>query len=267
MTGDYVALCVSSTCPPGKFGRDCSVACFDKYYGVQCKHMCSCTDNMKCDPIHGCVCFEGFTGKDCLTVCPSGRYGWNCTKECFCAEDAECDSVTGVCLCSAGRIGSHCTKKCTFGTFGKDCKGNCDCSDGIQCDVITGKCNKNKNPKSDGDTKESKGAVMVYIMMAAAVIGLICVVTMALKAKEALCRMVQKQKQDTTKLKMKRRKAHRPSNLNDNSQTGSFTEETEVTTLELPFEEENLYCEIQDINPIEPVGVNAKMSLRSFSQN
>ncbi|VDI16528.1 Hypothetical predicted protein, partial [Mytilus galloprovincialis] len=153
---------------------------------------------------------------------------------------------------------------CPFGTFGKDCNGTCDCSDGITCDVITGKCNKNENPKSDGDTKESKDTVMIHIMMAAAVIGLICVVTMTLKAKEALCRMVQKQKQDTTKLKMKRRKAHRPSDPNDNSQTGSFTAETDVT---LPFEEEDLYCEIQDINASEPVGVNAKMSLRSFSQN
>ncbi|CAC5396939.1 unnamed protein product [Mytilus coruscus] len=99
--------------------------------------------------------------------------------------------------------------ECPFGKFGKDCNGTCDCSNDVTCDVINGKCSEKEHPNSDGDINESKGTVMIYIMMAAAVIGLVCVVTMTLKAKEALCRKVQKPKKDTTKRKIKRRKAQR----------------------------------------------------------
>ncbi|CAC5396930.1 MEGF10_11 [Mytilus coruscus] len=255
--GYYIAKCVSAACPPGKFGQDCSVPCLDNYYGVQCKKMCNCTGNTKCDPIHGCVCYDGFTGKHCLKVCPTGRYGVNCNEECFCAHDAKCDPVTGVCLCPAGWFGDHCTKEylveCPFGKFGKDCNGTCDCSNDLTCDVINGKCIEKEDPNSDGDINESKGTVMIYIMMSAAVIGLVCVVTMALKAKEALCRKVLKPKKNTTKPKIKRRKAQRRSSTyRDNAQTGSFIIETEVSVLQLPFEEEDLYCEIEDINVTEP---------------
>lgn len=254
-------------CPSGKFGQDCSLPCLTNYYGVQCKHMCNCTGNTTCDPINGCVCFEGFTGKHCTDACSSGRYGVNCGKECFCAQNAKCDPVTGMCLCPAGWFGNHCTKECKSGKFGKDCNETCDCSDEETCDVKTGQCSERVNLNADPEINESKSAVTIYIMMAAAVIGLVCVVTMILKAKEALCRMVQKQKSDSTKLKIKRRKDHRrPSNHNENSQTVSFTAETEMSALEPSFEED-LYCEIQDTNATEPVGINAKMSLRSFSQN
>ncbi|CAC5370286.1 unnamed protein product [Mytilus coruscus] len=240
-------------CPPGKFGQDCSLTCLNNYYGVQCKQMCNCTGNKKCDPIHGCVCYEGFTGKFCKDVCPTGRYGVNCNEECFCAQDAKCDPVTGVCLCPAGWFGDHCTKECPFGKFGKDCNGTCDCSNDVTCDVINGKCSEKEDPNSDGDINESKGTVMIYIMMAAAVIGLVCVVTMTLKAKEALCRKVQKPKKDTTKPKIKRRKAQRRLSTNSESaQIGSFIIETKVSALQLPFEEEDLYCEIEDIEVTEP---------------
>ncbi|XP_052074010.1 protein draper-like [Mytilus californianus] len=240
-------------CPRGKFGQDCSLSCLRNYYGVQCKQMCSCTGNTKCDPINGCVCYEGYTGKHCIDVCQPGRYGVNCNEECFCAQDAKCDQVTGVCLCPAGWFGVHCTKECPFGKFGKDCNGTCDCSDGVSCDIITGECIEKEDPNSDGDINESKGTIMIYIMMAAAVIGLVCVVTMILKAKEALCRNVQKPKKNTTKPKIKRRKAQqRSSTYRDNAQTGSFIIETEVSVLQLPFEDEDLYCEIEDINVTEP---------------
>ncbi|CAG2246489.1 unnamed protein product [Mytilus edulis] len=220
-------------CPAGKFGRDCLQPCIFNHHGVQCKQTCNCTDNKKCDPIHGCVCDTGYTGSKCSDACPSGTYGVNCKEECFCAHDAECDPVTGDCLCPAG-----------------------SCPDGKTCDTITGNCNSPtdeiENLNSEKDTDKSS-TVMVYIMMAAALIGLVCVVTMIVKVKETVCRQVQKPKKDTSKPKLKRRlaKRRRSSVQTQDAQTGSFIIDSEFSMFPPP-REEDVYCEIGDITTLEP---------------
>ncbi|CAC5368928.1 unnamed protein product [Mytilus coruscus] len=132
-------------CPAGKFGKNCLQPCMPNYHGVQCKKVCNCTDNKKCNPVHGCVCETGYTGSNCSNSCQSGKYGVSCSEECFCANNAGCDPVTGGCLCSAGWFGPHCTKECALGTFGKNCSGICDCPEGAKCDIITGICNSLKD--------------------------------------------------------------------------------------------------------------------------
>ncbi|XP_052073176.1 platelet endothelial aggregation receptor 1-like [Mytilus californianus] len=298
-------------CPAGKYGKDCSLSCMPNYYGVQCKTQCNCTDNKKCDPIHGCVCKTGFTGSECSNACTSGtygvncskkclcehnaecypvtgdclcsagwfgdhctkacqsgRYGVNCSEECFCAHDVECDPATGDCFCPAGRFGPHCTKECPIGKFGKNCSEICACSDVEQCDVLTGECIQ-CNPESDKgecnshkvevnnlnsgqNSYKSKDTVIVYILMVAALIGLVCVVTMVVKVKERLCRQVQKPKQDTSKPRLKRRKAKRRRSLTQtqNAQTGLYIVDTDMIMFQ-PEIEEDLYCEIEDINEVE----------------
>ncbi|CAC5368933.1 unnamed protein product [Mytilus coruscus] len=243
-------------CPEGKFGKDCLQPCLPNYHGVQCKKLCNCTDNKKCDPVHGCFCNTGFTGSNCSNACPSGRYGANCSFECFCAHDAECDPVTGDCLCSAGWFGPHCTKKCPLGTFGMNCSGICDCPDGEKCEIITGNCNSLKDEMENLNSEkgsDKSNTVMVYIMMAAALIGLVCVVTMVVKVKETLCRQVQKPKKDTSKPKLKRRKAkrRRSSVQTQDAQTGSFIIDSEFSMFQPPMEED-VYCEIGDISTLEP---------------
>ncbi|VDH91317.1 N-acetylglucosamine-1-phosphodiester alpha-N-acetylglucosaminidase [Mytilus galloprovincialis] len=254
--GKRIPFLIKFSCPAGQFGKQCLLSCVPNYYGVQCKKQCNCTDNTKCDPAHGCVCATGFTGSNCLNACPSGTYGVNCKEECFCSHDAECDSVTGDCLCPAGRFGIRCTKECPMGTFGINCSGICNCPVGETCDTITGNCNspkdKTENPNSEIDDDKSN-TVMVYILMAAALIGLICVVTMIVKVKETVCRQVQKPNKDTSKPKLKRRlaKRRRSSVQTQDAQTGSFIIDSEFSMLSPPMEED-VYCEIGDINTLEP---------------
>ncbi|VDI67829.1 Hypothetical predicted protein [Mytilus galloprovincialis] len=243
-------------CSSGKFGKDCLQTCISNYHGVQCKQKCNCTDNKRCDPVHGCVCNTGFTGLNCSIACPAGTYGLNCKGECFCANDAECDPVTGDCLCTAGWHGNHCTKECPMGTFGINCSEICNCPDGETCDTVTGNCNSPKDEmedlNSEKDTDKSI-TVMVYIMMASALIGLVCVVTMIVKVKETICRQVHKPKKDTSKPKLKRRlaKRRRSSVQTQDAQTGSFIIDSEFSMFPAP-REEDVYCEIGDISTLEP---------------
>ncbi|CAC5396933.1 MEGF10_11 [Mytilus coruscus] len=280
-------------CPAGKFGKNYLAAmCLIITGAVQ--KVCNCTDNKKCNPVHGCVCETGYTGSNCSNSCQSGKYGVSCSEECFCANNAGCDPVTGGCLCSAGWFGPHCTKECALGTFGKNCSGICDCPEGAKCGIITGICNSLKryhyadkqshvykneianrqlfcnpidrwklnticdvsdekeNLNSEKDSDKSN-TVMVYIMMAAALIGLVCVVTMVVKVKDTLCRQVQKPKKDTSKPKLKRRiaKRRRSSVQTQDAQTGSFIIVSEFSMFPPPMEED-VYCEIGDISTLEP---------------
>ncbi|CAC5404632.1 MEGF10_11 [Mytilus coruscus] len=196
-------------CLAGTFGKGCSLPCMSKYHGVQCKKLCNCTDNKKCDPVRGCVCDTGYTGSNCSNVCPSGRYGVNCSKECFCAHDADCDPVTADCLCSAGWFGPHCTNVFYFilKTYIQVLNNayNIDIAnrqlfynpiDRWKLNEISVVSDEMENLNSEKDTDKSN-TVMVYFMMAAALIGLVCVVTMVVKVKETLCHQVQKPKKDT----------------------------------------------------------------------
>ncbi|CAG2244700.1 unnamed protein product [Mytilus edulis] len=216
--------------------------------------------------IECCPNFVNQNGK--CQACPSGTYGEQCSKECICANDADCDPVSGDCLCSVGWFGDHCTKVCPTGKFGKNCNGTCACSNVEQCDVQTGKCIKcnpepNKeecnshidevnNLNSGQNSYKSNDNVIVYITMVAALIGIVCVVTMVVKVKERLCRQLQQSLKDTSKPKLKRRMATRslPLTQTQNAQTGSYIINTEGVMFQ-PEIEEDLYCEIGDIHEFE----------------
>ncbi|CAC5396936.1 MEGF10_11 [Mytilus coruscus] len=264
---DPVHACVCNT---GYTGSECSDACPSGRYGVNCSEECFCEHEAQCDTVTGdCLCSAGWLGDHCTSACPAGTYGVNCKEECFCAHDAECDPVTGGCLCTAGWYGDHCTKGCPMGKFGKNCSEICACLDVEQCDVLTGQCIQ-CNPESDKgecnshkdavnnlnsgqNSYKSKDTVIVYILMVAALIGLVCVVTMVVKVKERLCRNIQKPMKDSSKPKIKRREAKRSRSLTQtqNAQTGSYIIDTEMFTFK-PEIEEDLYCEIGDINEVEP---------------
>ncbi|XP_063447865.1 multiple epidermal growth factor-like domains protein 10 [Mytilus trossulus] len=256
-------------CNEGFIGKQCLDVCPQGSYGLNCTEECFCAQDAECDPVTGdCFCPAGWFGKHCTESKYNNREQNQSTYRIHVdMQGCNIQSTVSAVLHEFHYIDSESLVECPFGKFGEDCNGTCDCSDEIACDFITGKCSDTDDTNSDDVINESNSTVMIYIMMAATVIGLVCVVTMILKAKEIICRIVQKPNTDTTKLKIDGRKAHRrPSNHNDNSQTGSFTSETEITGLEPSFEEEDLYCEIEDINAIELVS-NAKRSLRSFSQN
>ncbi|XP_071178091.1 platelet endothelial aggregation receptor 1-like [Mytilus edulis] len=256
-------------CDEGFTGKECSNTCPAGTYGVNCSEECVCGENAKCDPVTGdCICSAGWFGDQCTKACKTGTYGLNCEGECFCAHDAECNPVTGGCVCPEGSFGSHCTKACPTGKFGKNCNGTCACSNDEQCDVQTGKCiqcnpesNKEEcnshideeyNQKSGQNSKKSNDNVIVYITMVAALIGIVSVVTMVVKVKERLCRQLQQSLKDTSKPKLKRRMATRslPLTQTQNAQTGSYIINTEGVMFQ-PEIEEDLYCEIGDINEVE----------------
>ncbi|CAG2227486.1 unnamed protein product [Mytilus edulis] len=244
-------------CPAGKWGQHCLLECLENYHGVQCKNICNCLDGKKCDPVHGCICDIGFNGPQCSNVCPYGSYGVQCSKECSCANDADCDPVSGVCICHAGWFGNHCTQACSNGTYGTNCTAECMCSKDAKCDHVTGECvcpagrfgyNCTKHTKVD---ENSGNSVLVYIMMAAALTGLICVVALFVKAKEAIIRKVHKCNKNPSKPNIERRKAKRrlSSALTEDAHTESSIIDTETSLFHNPKEEE-LYCEIEDIDDL-----------------
>lgn len=108
------------------------------------------------------------------------------------------------------------------------------------------------NLNSGQNSYKSNDNVIVYITMVGALIGILCVVTMVVKAKERLCHNLQQSLKDTSKPKIKRRKAKRslPSTMTQNSQTGSYIINTEGVMFQ-PEIEEDLYCEIGDIHEFE----------------
>ncbi|XP_076105945.1 uncharacterized protein LOC143074322 [Mytilus galloprovincialis] len=209
-----------------------------------------CSKDAQCDHVTGeCICPAGRFGDNCTKVCEPGTYGVNCNEECFCAHDAMCDPITGNCLCSAGLFGVHCTKKCPSGKYGINCSGICNCSNHEHCDVISGDCNSQTDTKVNGN---SGNTVLVYIMMAAALTGLICVVALFVKAKEAIIRNIQKCQKNSSKPNIERRKAKRrlSSAPTQDAHTKSSIIDTETSLFHNPMEEE-LYCEIGDIDDLE----------------
>ncbi|CAC5390178.1 unnamed protein product [Mytilus coruscus] len=180
-------------CPAGRYGFECLQSCVPNWHGVQCNYQCDCTDNKKCDPVHGCVCSIGSYGSKCSNACPSGSYGINCKEECFCAHDAKCDPVTGSCLCSAGWFGDHCTKECHQGYYdynlNYNCSGTCVCNDGATCNNHSGICEcKNKtsciNIKKKQIPKDNTSTVYVnrnlFIVVATLSVSIVCVLLLAL---------------------------------------------------------------------------------------
>ncbi|RUS77899.1 hypothetical protein EGW08_014330, partial [Elysia chlorotica] len=94
-------LCVD-TCPPGRYGINCTSDCIG-----------NCLDG-KCDHAYGYCdkCPEGKTGTRCLDDCPSGKYGMDCAEGCppSCLNGL-CHPITGQCeACPEGFKGISCNE-------------------------------------------------------------------------------------------------------------------------------------------------------------
>ncbi|XP_077549267.1 receptor-type tyrosine-protein phosphatase kappa-like isoform X2 [Haemaphysalis longicornis] len=104
---DITGACI---CPPGFQGETCEKPCGDDYFGRECQHRCSDTNQDKnvkscrgilmClpDP-YGCSCGTGFHGPFCNETCPPHFYGADCKQSrfCFCKTEQVCDIYTGTC--------------------------------------------------------------------------------------------------------------------------------------------------------------------------
>ncbi|XP_077549271.1 uncharacterized protein LOC144162556 isoform X1 [Haemaphysalis longicornis] len=104
---DITGACI---CPPGFQGETCEKPCGDDYFGRECQHRCSDTNQDKnvkscrgilmClpDP-YGCSCGTGFHGPFCNETCPPNFYGADCKQSrfCFCKTEQVCDIYTGTC--------------------------------------------------------------------------------------------------------------------------------------------------------------------------
>ncbi|XP_069082214.1 scavenger receptor class F member 1 isoform X2 [Pleurodeles waltl] len=154
-------------CKPGFFGANCNSHCPSQYWGPDCKEVCTCHPNGKCDPATGqCTCNHNRWGHLCQYMCQCGPQGkcnpltgscqcdpgwWSstCKKQCQCnPNSARCHSATGQCICAHGWWGLRCSFRCICSLSPcAQSTGKCECKDGWwglscenQCDCLHGKC-------------------------------------------------------------------------------------------------------------------------------
>ncbi|VDK44707.1 unnamed protein product, partial [Gongylonema pulchrum] len=108
--------------------------CIQGRFGVNCDHICQCTNGGICDKETGqCTCPAGFIGTKCEITCPANRFGEKCEKFCDCENGGTCDRVTGQCRCAAGFTGIRCHQVCSEGRFGPGCREKCRCANQAHC--------------------------------------------------------------------------------------------------------------------------------------
>ncbi|XP_061191084.1 receptor-type tyrosine-protein phosphatase T-like [Saccostrea echinata] len=136
-------------CIPGYKGPNCSQACEEQMYGLECMYPCgNCSDGESCHHVNGTCprgCIEGVEGTTCQNACQSGYYGKNCSQECSinCGVTSRCNRFTGKCDegCKQGWREDLCDKKCDNGTYGMNCTKLCgDCRNDTQCHHVNGWC-------------------------------------------------------------------------------------------------------------------------------
>ncbi|KTF73430.1 hypothetical protein cypCar_00044771 [Cyprinus carpio] len=172
-------------CRHGYFGASCDTKCPAQYWGPDCKGMCTCHPNGKCNDVTGkCTCYPNRWGENCekpcncqkgtcdqetgKCTCHAGYWGPQCNNNCYCSINSVCDQNTGRCghckgqqpckvteghceTCESGWNGTKCDQMCAEGYFGENCKDQCPpCKDGHYCNRINGKCS-HCNPGWIGD--------------------------------------------------------------------------------------------------------------------
>ncbi|XP_056003373.1 uncharacterized protein LOC125657435 isoform X1 [Ostrea edulis] len=105
----------SCVCQAGYKGDNCTEACSNSTYGVNCVYSCGHCLNETCGHVTGnCLlgCDVGWTTNKCNTACSSGWYGQSCALRCssHCVTPHLCDRFTGTCLggCATGWINKTC---------------------------------------------------------------------------------------------------------------------------------------------------------------
>nr|XP_022309675.1 multiple epidermal growth factor-like domains protein 6 [Crassostrea virginica] len=105
-------------CYEGYRGTDCTQACRNSTYGINCSRQCGhCANDVICDHVNGtCAdgCQAGWRAPFCNTSCPTGSFGMNCGGLCSdkCKTPGQCDPVTGHCVggCVGGWKGDFCNQ-------------------------------------------------------------------------------------------------------------------------------------------------------------
>ncbi|XP_056003380.1 uncharacterized protein LOC125662467 [Ostrea edulis] len=114
----------SCVCQAGYKGWNCTEACSNNTYGVNCVYSCGHCINETCDHVTGnCSigCDRGWTTSKCNTACSSGWYGQDCVMRCssHCITPDVCDHVTGSCVggCATGWTNDACDSAFNSGWY------------------------------------------------------------------------------------------------------------------------------------------------------
>ncbi|KAG2470357.1 scavenger receptor class F member 2 [Polypterus senegalus] len=135
-------------CRHGYFGANCETKCPGQFWGPDCKEMCTCHPNGRCEDV---------TGK---CTCNANRWGANCEHACHC-QRGKCDQETGKCTCDTGWWGPQCSNACYCssnsvceqssgrcicqqGWWGRRCSNQCACHNS-PCEQFSGRCQCQKN--------------------------------------------------------------------------------------------------------------------------
>ncbi|XP_026096419.1 scavenger receptor class F member 2-like [Carassius auratus] len=153
-------------CRHGYFGASCDTKCPAQFWGPDCKGMCTCHPNGKCDDVTGkCTCYPNRWGENCekpcncqkgkcdqetgKCTCHAGYWGPQCNNNCYCSINSVCDQNTGRCICNPGWFGRNCGAQCVCNN--SPCEqftGRCQCRERLwgqrcerHCQCANGKCN------------------------------------------------------------------------------------------------------------------------------
>ncbi|KAG1957931.1 scavenger receptor class F member 2 [Pimephales promelas] len=152
-------------CRHGYFGASCDTKCPAQFWGPDCKGMCTCHPNGKCDDVTGkCTCYPNRWGENCekscncqkgkcdqetgKCTCHAGYWGPQCNNNCYCSINSVCDQ-TGRCICNPGWYGRSCAAQCLCNNSPcEQYSGRCQCRDRLwgqrcerYCQCVHGKCN------------------------------------------------------------------------------------------------------------------------------
>ncbi|KTF88183.1 hypothetical protein cypCar_00024096 [Cyprinus carpio] len=159
-------------CRHGYFGASCDTKCPAQFWGPDCKGMCTCHPNGKCDDVTGkCTCYPNRWGENCekpcncqkgkcdqetgKCTCHAGYWGPQCNNNCYCSINSVCNQNTGQCICNHGWFGRNCGAQCTCNNspceqftgrcqcrerlWGQRCERHCQCANG-KCNPVDGSC-------------------------------------------------------------------------------------------------------------------------------